>query len=306
MKEVTPLTEQTDKFRSGFVSIVGRPNVGKSTLLNRVLGQKIAITTPKPQTTRNRILGIHNLPDAQILFLDTPGIHRGRGRLNKFMVDQALSACSGVDGVLFLIEATDPPGGGDEFILEMLSRGSSPVILCINKIDLIKPPVLLKLIDTYSKKFNFQAIVPISGLNGAGVEELLAEVRKLLPEGPNYYPEDMVTDLPERFIVAEMIREQVLMQTRDEIPYGVAVVVEDFEEKTDRNLVVIRAVINVERDSQKGIMLGKRGARIRAIGQSARMEVEKFLGTKVFLELFVKVQKNWTDSQRLLREFGYE
>ena len=300
------MEKQEEKFRSGFVSIVGRPNVGKSTLLNHILGEKIAITSDKPQTTRNRILGIHNLKDAQLLFLDTPGIHRAQGRLNRFMVDQALSACSDVDAVLFLVEATDSLGGGDDFILEVLSRGNVPVVLVINKIDLLPREKLLPLIAAYAQKFDFREIVPVSALRGEGVEELVGAICGLLPEGPRYYPEDMITDLPERFIVAEMVREQVLRQTREEVPYGVAVVVEQFSEKPEKNLVVINAVINVERDTHKKIIVGKAGARIRAIGQNARKEMEKFLGVRVFLELFVKVQKNWTDSERLLKEFGYE
>jgi GTP-binding protein Era len=300
------LEKKEEIFRSGFVSIVGRPNVGKSTLLNHILGEKIAITSDKPQTTRNRILGIHNLEDAQLLFLDTPGIHRAHGRLNRFMVDQALSACSDVDAVLFLVEATDPLGGGDDFILEVLSRSNIPVVLVINKIDLLPKEKLLPLMASYAQKFDFREIVPVSALRGEGVGELIQAVRGLLPEGPRYYPEDMITDLPERFIVAEMVREQVLRQTREEVPYGVAVVVEQFAEKPEKNLVVVSAVINVERETHKKIIVGKGGARIRAIGQSARKEMEKFLGVRVFLELFVKVQKNWTDSERLLKEFGYE
>jgi len=300
------LNTTDQSFRSGFVSIVGRPNVGKSTLLNRILGQKIAITSDKPQTTRNRILGIHNLPDGQILFLDTPGIHRGRGRLNKYMVDQALSACSDVDAVLFLVEATDPPGGGDDFILDVLSRSGSPVYLVINKIDLVPKTALLPLIQTYAERFSFAAILPVSGLTGEGVEEVLGEIGMVLPEGPRYYPEEMITDLPERFIVAEMVREKVLRQTRDEIPYGVAVVVESFTEKPEKNLVVIGAVIHVQRETHKKIILGKGGAMIRSIGKAARTDIERLLGTRVFLELFVRVQKNWTESERLLKEFGYE
>jgi GTP-binding protein Era len=300
------LEKKEEIFRSGFVSIVGRPNVGKSTLLNHILGEKIAITSDKPQTTRNRILGIHNLEDAQLLFLDTPGIHRAHGRLNRFMVDQALSACSDVDAVLFLVEATDPLGGGDDFILEVLSRSNIPVVLVINKIDLLPKEKLLPLMASYAQKFDFREIVPVSALRGEGVGELVQAVRGLLPEGPRYYPEDMITDLPERFIVAEMVREQVLRQTREEVPYGVAVLVEQFAEKPEKNLVVVSAVINVERETHKKIIVGKGGARIRAIGQSARKEMEKFLGVRVFLELFVKVQKNWTDSERLLKEFGYE
>jgi len=293
-------------FRSGFVSIVGRPNVGKSTLLNQVLGQKIAIATDKPQTTRNRILGIHTLPDAQILFLDTPGIHKGEGRLNRYMVNQALSACSDVDLILFLVEATAPPGPGDEFVMEVLRRSETPVFLVINKIDLVPREQLLPLIETFSTQFDFAEIIPISALKGDGSSQLVESICRRLPEGSPYYPEDMVTDLPERFIVAEMVREQILRQTRDEIPYGVAVEVEQFEEKPEKNLVVINAVIHVVRDSHKGIIVGRQGTRLRAIGQSARREIEKLLGTRVYLELFVHVEKNWTDNAHQLRRFGYE
>jgi GTP-binding protein Era len=300
------VTNNSSDFRSGFVSIVGRPNVGKSTLLNTILGQKVAIASNKPQTTRNRILGIHNGTASQILFLDTPGLHRGRGRLNKFMVDQALAACSDVDAILFLVEATDPPGGGDDFILDILAKGKAPVILVINKVDLIARPTLLPLIETYSRRFDFAAIVPVSGQSGEGVTDLVETVTRLLPTGPRYYPEDLVTDLPERFIVAEMVREQILKQTRDEVPYGVAVVVERFEEKPEKDLVVIDALIVVEREPHKKIILGKGGARIRSIGKAARYDIERMLGTRVFLDLFVKVEKNWTQSERLLKEFGYE
>lgn len=295
-----------EQFRSGFISIVGRPNVGKSTLLNQILGQKIAITSNKPQTTRNRILGIHSLPSGQMLFLDTPGIHRPQGRLNRYMVDQALNACTGVDLVFFLVEATDKPGGGDEFVLDVLRQSGVDVFLVINKVDLVKPEKLLPLIEYYSKTFPFKEIFPVSAFSGEGVAALTDNALNCLPIGPRYYPEDMVTDLPERFIVAEMVREQLLRQTHDEIPYGIAVEVESFEEKPEKGLIVIGAVIHVERDAHKRIVLGKGGSRIRAIGQSARMEIESFLGSRVFLELFVHVQKNWTDSTGQLRRFGYE
>lgn len=301
----TALDVQPKDFRSGFVAIVGRPNVGKSTLLNSILGQKIAITSNKPQTTRNRILGIHTLPDGQLLFLDTPGIHRARGKLNRFMVEQATAACADVDLVLFLVEADDPPGGGDDFVLDLLARGKAPVVLVINKIDRVPREHLLPLMAAYAERFPFREIIPVSGLTGAGVGELVAAVRSLLPEGPTYYPEDMVTDLPERFIVAEMIREQILRQTREEIPYGVAVTVESFTEKPDQNLVVIHAAVHVERDSHKRILVGKAGSMIKTLGRAARTEIERFLGCRVFLELFIKVEKDWTESERLLREFGY-
>jgi GTP-binding protein Era len=299
------LTESNTPFRSGFISIIGRPNVGKSTLLNRILGTKIAITANKPQTTRNRILGIHNMPGAQLLFLDTPGIHRATGKLNRFMVDQALSACSGVDLILYVVEVKDRPGPGDDFILDVLRQSQLPVLLLINKIDQLPKERQLELMAAFAGRFPFREIVPVSAQSGENVDYLLNLLPRYLKEGPPYYAEDMITDLPERFIVAEMIREQVLKQIHDEIPYRVATLVEHFEEKPEKNLVVIQAVIIVDRDTHKGILVGKQGATIRAIGKAARIDIERLLDARVFLELFVKVQKNWTESERLLKEFGY-
>lgn len=296
----------TENFKSGFVAIVGRPNVGKSTLLNRILGQKIAITSNKPQTTRNRMLGIHNFPGGQALFVDTPGIHKPKGKLNRYMVDQAIKACSDVDLVLFLVEADDKPGGGDEYILQLLEKAKATVCLVINKIDKVEPSSLLQLIDAYSKRFEFQEVVPISAEKGDGVPQLLQAIEPYLPQGPQFYPEEMLTDQSERFIVAEMVREKVMRRTNEEIPYGVAVKVETFEEKTEKNLVVIQATIHVERDSHKKIIVGKGGQMIRTLGQDARREIERFLGTRVFLELFVRVDKDWSQSERMLRELGYE
>jgi len=292
-------------YHSGFAAIIGRPNVGKSTLLNRMVGQKIAITSDKPQTTRNRILGIHHRDDGQILFLDTPGVHQGRGRLNRFMVDQALGACAEVDLILFMVSAVDHPGSDEEAILKHLSASKRPVFLVLNKIDRVKPEKLLPLIRDYAGRFPFAEIFPVSGLTGDGVEELLTAFWQRLPEGPRYYPEDMVTDLPERFIVAEMVREQLMRQTHEEIPYGAAVVIESFDEQPERGLVVIHAAIMVARDSHKGIVLGKGGAMIRSIGRSARKEIENLLGCRIYLELFVRVQPGWTESERMLKEFGY-
>ena len=225
---------QEEKFVSGFIAIIGRPNVGKSTLLNRILGQKVAITSNKPQTTRNRILGIHNFSAGQALFVDTPGIHKAKGKLNRFMVDQAIGACADVDLILFLVEADDSPGGGDEYILKLLDRSSVPVFLIINKIDLVKPPKLLKLIQQYSERFKFAEVIPLSARGGDGVPQLLQAIEPLLPEGPRYYPEDMLTDQPERFIVAELVREKIMRRTSEEIPYGVGVQVESFEEKPEK------------------------------------------------------------------------
>jgi len=293
-------------FRSGFVSIVGRPNVGKSTLLNRILGQKIAITSKKPQTTRTRILGIHNISGGQVVFVDTPGIHKPKGKLNRFMVDQAIAACSDVDMVLFLVEAQDRPGGGDEFILQLLERSGTPVSLVINKIDLVDAAALLRLIESYAARFTFKEVFPISAQTGEGVPRMLTALEGYLPDGPQYYPDDQLTDQPERSIVAEMVREKVMRRIGEEIPYGVAVRVDSFEEKPAQNLVVIQATIHVERDSHKKIIIGKGGQMIRALGQDARKEIERFLGTRVFLELFVRVEKDWSQSERMLRELGYK
>jgi len=297
----------TDKhFRSGFISIVGRPNVGKSTLLNRILGQKIAITSKKPQTTRTRILGIHNFAGGQALFVDTPGIHKPKGKLNQFMVDQALAACADVDMVLLLVEAQDRPGGGDEYILQLLERLATPVSLVINKIDLVEPPALLQLIEAYAARFSFKEVFPISAQSGEGVPRMLAALEAYLPAGPQYYPDDLLTDQPERVIVAELVREKVMRRIGEEIPYGVAVRVENFQEKPEQNLVVIQATIHVEKDSHKKIIIGKGGQMIRSLGQDARKEIERFLGTRVFLELFVRVDKDWSQSERMLRELGYK
>lgn len=285
--------------------MIGRPNVGKSTLLNHILGQKIAITSNKPQTTRNRILGIHNVADGQVLFLDTPGIHRPRGKLNQFMVDQAVGACSDVDLILLLVEAGDRPKDADLQIFELLKPLSTPVFLVINKVDLVAPPVLLEQIRLYNESFPFVETIPLSAITGDGVPQLLAAVMARMPTGPRYYPEDQVTDLPERFIAAEMIREKIMRETNEEIPYGVGVKIDQFEEKPEQNLVVIQATIHVERDSHKKIIIGKGGQMIKRLGQQARHDIERLLGTRVFLELFVRVDKNWSQSERMLRELGY-
>lgn len=290
---------------SGFAALIGRPNVGKSTLLNAILGQKIAITSNKPQTTRNRILGIHHFPAGQVVFLDTPGIHRPKGKLNRFMVDQAVQACADVDLILLLVEAGHHIAEADEHIFSLLEPEKSPVFLVINKIDLVAPPVLLEQIRRYSEHFDFAEIIPISATTGDGVPRLLDAVIATMPAGPCYYPEDLVTDLPERFIVAEMIREKVMRLMDEEIPYGVGVKVDSFEEKPEKNLVVIQATIHVERDSHKKIVIGKGGQMIKRLGRQARTDIERMLGTRVFLELFVRVDKNWSQSERMLRELGY-
>lgn len=292
-------------FHSGFVAIAGRPNVGKSTLLNAILGEKIVITSDKPQTTRNRIQGIHNLADGQIVFIDTPGVHRAKSRLNRSLVDTAMEAIKGVDALLYLVEATATPASENVLMSEVLAGVSAPVLLLINKADLVEKGRLFQLMEAYSALFPFREIMPLSARSGDGVEQLVELVCKYLPEGPAYFPDDILTDLPERFVVAEMIREKVFRLTRDEIPYSVAVQVESFKERPDGGVIAIAAAIIVERDSQKGIIIGRRGEMLKRIGTAARQEIEQFLAQKVFLELFVKVSRDWSDNPQKLKEFGY-
>ncbi len=298
--------EQPPEFKSGFVSLIGRPNVGKSTLLNRLLGEKIAIISPKPQTTRNRILGIKNLPHAQMIFLDTPGIHRSKTMLNQSMVRTALATLQEVDTICLLIEADFPDHEENDWILENLRKVAQPVFLAINKIDRVPKENLLPIMERFSRKRPFEQIIPLSALAGEGVDILVDELMKILPAGPRLFPEDMVTDLPERFLAAEMIREKVFLLTREEIPYSTAVVVEEFKEREEKNLIVIRATIQVERDSQKGILIGGKGRMLKEIGRLAREEIEALLGARVFLELWVKVERDWRDDMRALHRLGFE
>lgn len=293
-------------FKSGFVAIIGRPNAGKSTLLNFILGEKISIVSRKPQTTRNVIKGVKNLPEAQVVFIDTPGIHRPKGLLNEFMVKGALSAIKDVDCVIYLLDSTRGSGEEEEFILENLKSVNCAVILAINKVDAVEKQKLLPVIERFSKEFSFKDIVPISALKGDGVDSLMNCVVEILPEGPKYFPEDELTDQPERFIVAEIIREKIFRLTQEEVPYSTAVMVEEFKEREGKNLIYIRAMIAVERDSQKAIIIGKKGDMLKKIGSEARTDIESLLGAKVFLELFVKVEKEWTKKKGILKEFGYE
>ncbi|MDR3557661.1 MAG: GTPase Era [Syntrophobacteraceae bacterium] len=296
---------ENKEFKSGYIAIVGAPNAGKSTLLNQILKQKISITAPKPQTTRNRITGILSRPDCQIIFVDTPGICKAGDEFNRGLVETALSTLSESDAVLFVLEPDDDRSI-HEFILENLRRISTPVILLINKVDTLRNKgLLLPLIERWRQRFDFRAIIPISALKDDGTGEVLAEVVKLLPEGPQYYPEDYITDQPERFFVGELIREKIFHLVSQEIPYAVAVLVEKFTEMPEKNLIEIEAVINVERDSQKGIIIGKGGSMLKEIGKQARLEIETFLGCHIYLGLFVRVQKNWRKDPRALREFGY-
>ncbi|MDH3974339.1 MAG: GTPase Era [Deltaproteobacteria bacterium] len=293
-------------FKSGFVSIIGRPNVGKSTLLNEIVGEKLSIITNKPQTTRNRITGIKNIDDAQIVFWDTPGIHKARDLMNKVMVKAAISTISEVDIIVFVIEANKISGSGDDFIINLLKEAGKPVILVINKIDLVKKGELLPVIDDLSSRFDFRHIIPLSAKKGEGVESLLENIKDILKEGPRFFSDDQLTDLPERFIVSEIIREKLYRSLRDEVPYSTAVEIEEFTEKESKNVLVIKALIYVERDSQKRIIIGKKGAMMREIGTAARKDIEALLGAKVFLEIFVKVKSGWSSSDRMLKELGID
>lgn len=291
------------EFRSGFISIIGRPNAGKSTLLNGILGEKISIVSPKPQTTRNIIRGIKNLEGCQMVFIDTPGIHKGKGLLNEFMVREATSALRDVDAIVYLVEADRKISEDDRFIISSLKGARCPIVLGINKIDKIDRREILPLIAEYSGLLPFKEVVPISALTGDGVNLLVDILSALLPEGPKYFPDDVLTDVPERFIVAEIIREKVFRFTKEEVPYSVAIVIDKFHEK--KEIISISATINVERESQKGIVIGKGGSMLKRIGTAAREDIERLLGSKVFLELFVKVQQEWTKKPGALKEFGY-
>lgn len=291
--------------RSGFISIIGRPNVGKSTFLNRVIGQKIAIMSDKPQTTRNKVQGVLTLEDSQLIFIDTPGIHKPKHRLGDFMMKVAQNTLKEVDLILFMVNAQEGYGRGEEFIVEKLQNVKTPVFLVINKIDLIHPDKLLEFIESYKEKFNFAEIVPISALEGNNIEKLLEQIKEKMPEGPQFYPADQVTDHPERFIVSELIREKALHLTREEIPHSTAVVIEKMERQPEKDMVHVMATIIVERDSQKGIIIGKQGSMLKEIGKRARLDIENLLGSKVFLELWVKVQKDWRNKASQLRDFGF-
>lgn len=295
---------QKKLFKSGFVAIIGRPNVGKSTLMNQVIGQKIAIMSDKPQTTRNKIHGVYTTPDSQVVFLDTPGIHKRQSKLGDYMNQTALGTLGEVEAVLFLVDASEGIGGGDRFIAEQLSKIKTPVMLVMNKIDKIEPPALLPLIEEYRKLHDFAEIVPISAKLGSNVDTLLDQIQKYLPPGPQYYPEDQVTDHPEQFVCAELIREKILHMTREEVPHSIAVTIEDMR-KEENGTVYISAVIFVERDSQKGIIIGKQGALLKEVGKQARQDIQRLLGSKIFLELWVKVKKDWRNQERVLRDLGF-
>ncbi|OQR10940.1 GTPase Era [Ligilactobacillus salivarius] len=294
-----------NNFHSGFVAILGRPNVGKSTFLNRVVGQKIAIMSDKAQTTRNKIQGIYTEDDAQIVFIDTPGIHKPHSRLGNFMVESALSTLNEVDAVLFMVNVTQKRGRGDDFIIERLKNVKKPIYLVINKIDQIHPDKLLQIMDDYRNTLDYAEVFPISALEGNNCPELIESLVNTLPEGPQYYPADQITDHPERFIAGELIREKVLELTREEVPHSVAVVVDRIHREDDEK-VLVQATIVVERNSQKGIIIGKGGKMLKQIGVKARKDIELMLGDKVYLELWVKVQPNWKDRQVDLQALGYK
>ena len=290
-------------FRSGFVAIVGRPNAGKSTLVNTLVGRKVAIVSPRPQTTRNRIQGIVNRDDAQIVLVDTPGIHQAKNVLSRQMMDEAQHALEGVDVLSLIVDASVNFGPGDEFSLEWVKRFHGPTFLLLNKIDCVKKPLLLLMIEKYAALYNFAEIYPISAMNGEGCQELVNGWLERLPESPPYFPTDQFTDQPERFLAAEFVREKAILATREEVPHAIAVLIDSFEEK--KTLVKIRATLYVEREGQKGILIGKRGETMKKIGTDARKEIENILGTKVFLELFVKVQPNWRQNAVMVRQLDW-
>ncbi len=293
------------KYHSGFAALIGRPNVGKSTLMNRLIGQKIAITSSKPQTTRNRIQTVYTSDEGQIIFLDTPGIHKAKNRLGEFMVETAERTFSEVDIILWLVEPSNFIGAGEQYIIEKLKKTDTPIFLVINKIDKVKKEEILSFIDTYRKELDFAEVIPVSALQGDNTDALISTMLRYLPEGPMYYDEDTITDQPERQIVAELVREKALRNLSDEIPHGIAVVIDRMKERPGGTLIDIDATIICERDSHKGIIIGKQGAMLKKIGQQARFEIEALLGCKVNLKLWVKVRKDWRDSDLLIKNYGY-
>lgn len=291
-------------FKSGFVTLIGRPNVGKSTLLNNIIGQKITIISDKAQTTRNKIQGIYTTEDSQVVFIDTPGIHKPKHRLGQFMVDSAISTINEVDVVLFVVNVSQKLGPGDRFIMEKLATTDTPVFLILNQIDQIHPNDLLPIIDQYRDEFDFAEIIPTSALQGQNIKELLKTIRSYLSEGPQFYPEDQISDHPEYFIISELIREKVLHLTKEEVPHSVAVVTDKVERDGEGKVHVFASII-IERKSQRGIIIGKGGKMLKRIGTMARKDIEKLLGDKIYLELWVKVQKDWRNKPSYLDEYGY-
>ncbi len=294
----------TNQFKSGFITIVGRPNVGKSTFLNQAIGEKVSIISDKIQTTRTRIQGILTTDDAQLVFIDTPGVHKPKHRLGDYMVDASMRTLHDADVVMFFINANEGYGKGDQYIIERLKNLHQPIYLVINKVDLINPNDLFPLINQYKDKCDFEEIIPISALNGNNVEKLLEMVKEHIPEGPKYFDDEQITDHSTRFMVSELIREKVLHHTEEEIPHSVNVVVESFKEESDRTH--INATIIIERDSQKGIIIGKQGSMLKKIGSEARKDIEELIDDKVYLELWVKVQKDWRNKEVMLKQYGFD
>ncbi len=299
------LNNQSEHFKSGFVAVVGRPNVGKSTLINALIGDKIVIVSDKAQTTRNRIICVYTDQEKQIVFMDTPGIHKPKHKLGEFMVTAAVDSLKEVEAVLFLVAANEKRGPGDNFIIEQLQKVKVPVYLCINKIDTLTKEDLLKVIVSYQDAYPFAGVIPISALEKENLDVLLDELTSKLTEGPQYFPEDMITDQPERLLISDMIREKILLTTRDEVPHSIAVEVEEMKTRDD-GTTYIRATIFVERDSQKGIIIGNKGAMLKQLGAQSRLDIQRLLGTKVYLDLWVKVKKDWRNKSGMLSELGYK
>lgn len=299
------LNNQSEHFKSGFVAVVGRPNVGKSTLINALIGDKIVIVSDKAQTTRNRIICVYTDQEKQIVFMDTPGIHKPKHKLGEFMVTAAVDSLKEVEAVLFLVAANEKRGPGDNFIIEQLQKVKVPVYLCINKIDTLTKEDLLKVIVSYQDAYPFAGVITISALEKENLDVLLDELTSKLPEGPQYFPEDMITDQPERLLISDMIREKILLTTRDEVPHSIAVEVEEMKTRDD-GTTYIRATIFVERDSQKGIIIGNKGAMLKQLGAQSRLDIQRLLGTKVYLDLWVKVKKDWRNKSGMLSELGYK
>ncbi|WP_127009415.1 GTPase Era [Veillonella sp. CHU110] len=291
-------------FKSGFVAVVGRPNVGKSTLINALIDDKIVIVSDKAQTTRNRIVCVYTDEKKQIVFMDTPGIHKPKHKLGEFMVDQAVDSLREIEAVLFVVAANEKRGPGDNFVIEQLRKVNVPVFLIVNKIDIMEKQDLLEAIVSYENSYPFEAVVPISAKERDNIEEVVNLLEKHLPEGPKYFPDDMITDQPERLIISDIVREKILLQTHDEIPHAIAVDVDEMKTRED-GTTYVRATIYVERDSQKGIIIGKQGAMLKTIGRQARGDIERLLATKVFLDLWVKVKKDWRNKSGMLSELGY-
>ncbi|MTI49417.1 GTPase Era [Sporosalibacterium faouarense] len=293
-------------YKSGFATIIGRPNVGKSTLMNRIIGEKIAIISDKPQTTRNKIQCVYTEEDFQVVFLDTPGIHKPKNKLGDYMVKVAKNTLDEVDVILWLIDESLKMGPGDEYILEQIKNVSTPKLLIVNKIDKINKDEIETIVSNYKDLDIFEDIIPISAINGSGVGRLVNKLKELMPEGPQYFPNDMITDQPERLIIGEIIREKALHYLEQEVPHGIAVDIDLIKPREDSDIVDINATIYCERESHKGIIIGKRGRKLKGIGKSARQDIERLLGSKVFLEVWVKVNKNWRENERMLRNLGYK